>query len=246
MRLREIFVIQPHHFHRLVVAVLQAAAVVDLAGVAEAALFHYAARGGVVHKEVAPDGAEPFRAKAVVDHQLQRLGADAAVPVRLGNPVARLDVVLADVDVAFTVGVVADTADGLARLLQLDSPDVVAMEDGADDFEAFVHTFVGRPSRAGTHIGVGSVPEEGLGIVVAPGAQDNSVSLQHFIVFLVPQTFFCEYLRDLREILKPPRPSAVGLVLFAEVAAEAAFLADDLRHHDGKEEHPYECGLPGP
>ena len=169
--------VQSHHLYGAIGAELEAAAVVDFAGVAEAAFLHHAAGGGVVGEVVAPDGAEALCIEAVVNQQLQCLGTDALVPVGFGDPVARLDVVHADVDVALSVGVVADAADGLAVLLQLDSPDVVAMEEGADDFTALLHAFVGRPARAGAHIGVGSVPEERFGIVVAPGAQRDSVGL---------------------------------------------------------------------
>ncbi len=170
-------VIQPHHLYWAFGAELQAVALFDLAGVAEAAFLHHTARRGIVGKIVAPDGAEAFCVEAVVNQQLQCLGTDATVPVGLGDPVARLDVILTDVDVALAVGQVADAADGLAGLLQFDGPDVVAMENGSDDFAALLHALVGRPARAGTHIGVGSVPEERFGIVVAPEAQDNSVGL---------------------------------------------------------------------
>ncbi len=45
---------------------------------------------------------------------------------------------------------------------------------------------------------------------------------------------------------KSSRTAAVGFVFVAEVAAEAALFADDLHHHDGEEDQPYEQRLPGP
>ena len=141
-------VIQPHYLYWAIGAELQAVALFDLSGVAEAALLHHTARRGIVGEIVAPDGAEPLRVEAVVNQQAQCLGTDATVPVGLGDPVARLDVVLADVDVALAVGQVADAADRLAGLLQFDGPDMVAMEEGSDDFAALLYTFVGKPATS--------------------------------------------------------------------------------------------------
>ena len=46
--------------------------------------------------------------------------------------------------------------------------------------------------------------------------------------------------------LEPSRMLAVLFVFFAEVAAEAAFFAEHLHHHDGKECHEHDGGLPAP
>lgn len=171
--------LQPHHQHRAVGADLEAAAAVDCAGVSEAALLHHAARGGVVGEVVAPDGAKAFLVEAVVDQQPQCLGADALVPVGAGHPVARFGIVLADVDVALTAGVVADAADGLAGCLELDGPDVVAVEHRADDFAALLHALVRRPARAGPHLGVGGILVQGFGVAFTPRPEQDSGGLHH-------------------------------------------------------------------
>ena len=171
--------LQPHHSHRAVGADLEAAAVVDCAGVAEAALLHHAARCGVVGEEVAPDGAKALLVEAVVDQQLQGLGADALVPVGPGHPVTRFGIVLADVDVALFAGVVADAADGLTSCLELDGPDMVAVEHRADDFQALFHALVGRPARAGPHLGVGGILVQGFGIAFTPRPEQDSGGLHH-------------------------------------------------------------------
>ena len=53
-----------------------------------------------------------------------------------------------------------------------------------------------------------------------------------------------DYVRNEGFLLKPARVAAVGVVFLAEVAMKAAFFADNLYHHNSKEEQPNECCLP--
>ena len=104
---------QAHNFYRTIVALIKVAAPVNHPSVAEVAFLHHTTRGGIVHKEVRPKGLEMFDVEAVVDHGTEGLRAEALVPVRFGNPVAKFGILFSDRDVAFTVRVIAHTADGL-------------------------------------------------------------------------------------------------------------------------------------
>ena len=97
-----------HHSYRAVGAHLQIAATVYLAGVAEAAFLHHAPRSGIVDKEIAPYPVELLDVETIVHHQTQSLCADALVPIWACHPIARLHVVLANVNIALAVGVIAD------------------------------------------------------------------------------------------------------------------------------------------
>ena len=78
---------------------------------------------------VGVDVVEVHHVVAVVDHEPQRLGADAPVPIGAPQPVAHLAVVGAYVDVARRVGVVAYAADGFSRLAEHYRPGRVVGED---------------------------------------------------------------------------------------------------------------------
>ena len=98
------------------------AASVEAARVYKSALLHDPPRRRIAREVVGVDVVEVHHVDAVVDHELQRLGADAPVPVGAPQPVAHFAVVGADVDVAHRVGVVAYAADGFARLADPQSP----------------------------------------------------------------------------------------------------------------------------
>ena len=53
-------IIQPHHLHRPLITPVQITQPVHLPGVAEAALCHLAAGGGVVYKDIGPGGLVPL------------------------------------------------------------------------------------------------------------------------------------------------------------------------------------------
>ena len=147
------------------------AAIIDFAGVKEATFLHYTARSGIVHEEVAPDSVEALHVEAVVNQQLQCFGADAFVPVGLGNPIACLGVVLANIDVAFSMGIIAYTANGLASFLQLNSPDMVAMKNGADNVQTILYALMWWPASSWSYIRVGGLFEKGFCIVFTPRTQ---------------------------------------------------------------------------
>ena len=51
---------------------------------------------------------------------------------------------------------------------------MVAVEDGADNFEALLDALVRRPASPRPHLGVGSVAVQRFGILLAPRAQKYS------------------------------------------------------------------------
>ena len=163
--------LQFHYLYRSVGAYLQFTAIVDLTGVAEAALLHHASRGGVVGEEVAPEGTEAFLTKTVVNQKLQCLAADTLVPIGACHPVAYLGIVFSDADVAFAMEEIAHTADGFASILEFDGPHMVAVENSSYNIEAFFNAFVRRPSGTWPHLRVTGIFEQRGGIAFAPRTQ---------------------------------------------------------------------------
>lgn len=72
---------------------IEMAAPVDLAGIAESAFLHYTTRCRVIHKEITPKNLKPLDVKAIVYHDAECLCAQPLVPVGLGNPIAQLGIV---------------------------------------------------------------------------------------------------------------------------------------------------------
>ena len=66
---------------------------------------------------------------------------------------------------------IAYAADGLACLFPFYGPDMIGVEKGADNFQAFLLALVGWPTGTGTHLGVTGVFEECRSIAFAPRTQ---------------------------------------------------------------------------
>ena len=81
--------LQFHYLYRSVGAYLQFTAIVDLTGVAEAALLHHASAGRVIDEMPAYEGLDARRFANVPYHQFQGLRANAFIPIRFGNPISR-------------------------------------------------------------------------------------------------------------------------------------------------------------
>ena len=182
--------LQPHHPHRAVGTDFQFRADGFTAGVAEAALLHHAAGGGVVGEVGAPEEGEALYAEAVLHHQPHGFGADAFPPVGAGDPVAHLALVVGDLQIGGGGWQVTHAADGLAGLLPLHRPHRFGVEEGADDFQAFFHALVRRPARAGPHLGVGGILVQGLGVALTPRPEQDSGGLHHACSSFVTECWF--------------------------------------------------------
>lgn len=218
--------LQPHHSHRAVGADFQFRADGFPAGVAEPALLHHAAGGGVVGEVGAPEEGEALYAEAVLHHQPHGFGADAIPPVGTGDPVAHLALVVGDLQIGGGGRQVAHAADGLAGLLPFHRPHRFGVEDGADDFQALFHALVGRPARAGPHIGVGGILVQGFGVALTPRPEQDSGGLHHvcssFVSLLLSVGFPQTALR-LSGVIKSNMSSTYFVLLFATAKIQCSF-----------------------
>ena len=88
---------------------------------------------------VSPDVLEMLLVGAVVEHQLQGFSADSLIPKGLSYPIAHLAVVFSDRDVAGLMSIVADAADGFARIFQDNRPCSVIIEVCSDNLPTFFY-----------------------------------------------------------------------------------------------------------
>lgn len=151
---------------------IQVAAVAQLAGVLEAAFLHNAARGLIVHEEIAPQCLETFYIEAVVNHLFESLGANALIPEWLANPVSDFGIVPAYFDIALALNEITYATNRFVGFFQNNCPGMVICENALYDLETLLHVFVGSPAGTGTHIGVRSESEQIRCIGIPPRTQD--------------------------------------------------------------------------
>ena len=145
----------------------------------EAALFHYAAAGGIVD-EMTADKRLDFRCPAdMVDHHLERFSANALVPIWLPHPIAHKWFTLAGREIVAITRQIAHRAYSFTRLRQLYCPGGVIVKNSLDYFQAFLYRFMRWPACTRPHIRVGSIFEQHFGVTFAPWAQSYSASLKH-------------------------------------------------------------------
>ena len=170
---------QYHYFYRTVIAVVEVAAPVYFSSIVKAAFLHHPSGCRIINEEVTPNGIIAFLPEAIINQQTQGFSTYSLVPIGLSKPITGFHIVLANVDIAFSENIIADTSDCLVSGFQHNGPGMVVIEYSSDYLLAFFHTFVWWPACTRADFGVTGILKERFCIALMPWSDYQSFTFHN-------------------------------------------------------------------